>query len=356
MMQNGPIRVLVIQAEQRLGRRLARLLLRHPEVQIRAWADDAFEARLAILEHQPDVILLDVTLSGWLSLLRSLRQYYPVPVIACGDGGRGKPHVLQAVASGALDFVIKPQRDEMRAWQALADEVVQKALVAARDSRPVSLVRMAGWRVKSFAEGGLDPRRYIVGVGASTGGPEALRILLASAPADFPPIVIVQHMPAAFTGSFAERLDRYSAMSVSEARQGDVLAPGRALVARGDTHLTVRQTGQSWRACYTHQELVGRHCPSVNVLFESLLPFGDRAVGVLLTGMGDDGASGLLRLREQGALTVAQDRDSSAVYGMPKVATDTGAAEFAAAPADIPELIRRALATRTIECKMQNAK
>jgi two-component system chemotaxis response regulator CheB len=347
MRQDGPVAVLVIQADLRLGRRLARVMARQADVRIATWADDAWEARLAIVEQHPDVLLLDVGLSGWLGLLRSLRQYYPVPVIACGSNEpRSRTNVLQAVARGAMDFVIRPASDDLVAWQKLAGDLREKVLIAAREFRPVPAARLAAWRVKSFAESGLNPRRYVIGVGASTGGPEALRTLLANAPADFPPVVVVQHMPAAFTRGFAERLDRYSAMSVSEARQGDVLAPGRALVARGDTHLTVRQSGQSWHACYTHQQPVGRHCPSVDVLFESLAPFGNRAVGVLLTGMGADGARGLLRLHQAGALTVAQDRESSAVYGMPKAANDLGAVEFTAAPTDIPEVIRQALAAQ----------
>jgi len=344
----GPIKALVIQSKPTLWRRLAYLLARHPEVRIGNWAADAWEARLAVIEHHPDVILLDVGLSDWATLLRSLLQYYPVPVIAIGQNGpQSRTRVLRAMARGAMDFITEPEAEDAPAWKKLADELAQKLHVASHDFRPVSPARLAAWRATSFAEGGLDPRHFVVGVGASTGGPEALRIMLTNAPPDFPPVLIVQHMPAMFTASFAERLNRYSAMSVAEARQGDVLSPGRALVARGDTHLTARRIGQSCRVCYSHQRPIGRYCPSVDVLFESLLPFGERAVGVLLTGMGDDGARGLLRLRQAGALTLAQNRESCAVYGMPKVATETGAAELTAAPADIPELIRRTLAART---------
>lgn len=198
-----------------------------------------------------------------------------------------------------------------------------------------------------FRAAALDPAAHIVAIGASTGGPQALLELLAHAPADFPPVAIVQHMPAGFTKKFAERLDRFSAMTVAEAVEGEPLTPGRALLARGDTQLTVRRAGQAWEVHYTHQQLYNLHCPSVDVLFTSVAETaGARAVGVLLTGMGADGARGLSRLRQAGALTIAQDRDSCAIYGMPKAAVELGAVQFHGSPADIPEIVRRELACR----------
>jgi two-component system, chemotaxis family, protein-glutamate methylesterase/glutaminase len=196
----------------------------------------------------------------------------------------------------------------------------------------------------SFRAAGLNPARYLVAIGASTGGTEALRALLTSAPADFPPVVIVQHMPAGFTAAFANRLNQASPLTVTEARGGDALIPGRAVLARGDTHLIVQRTGGAWRACYTHTLVVNRHCPSVDVLFESVAAAAGRyAIGVLLTGMGNDGARGLKLMRERGALTIAQDRASCVVWGMPKVAVEIGAAMHTARPEQVPALIQRLL-------------
>ena len=183
--------------------------------------------------------------------------------------------------------------------------------------------------------------------GASTGGTEAVRELLMHMPADSPATAIVQHMPAMFTPSFAQRLNLSSALEVSEASEGNLVSVGRGVVARGDTHLTICLSARGWRAHYTHQERVNRHCPSVDELFDSAVKAASsNAVGILLTGMGDDGAQGLLRLRQCGALTVAQDAGSCVVFGMPKVAQRLGAAELSAAPKEIPRLIVRALARR----------
>jgi two-component system, chemotaxis family, protein-glutamate methylesterase/glutaminase len=161
----------------------------------------------------------------------------------------------------------------------------------------------------------------------------------------------VQHMPAGFTQSFAQRLNGHSAMAVTEAVDGETLGPGRAVIARGDTHLVVRPAANGWRVHYTHQRPVNRHCPSVDVLFESVAKIGrQRAVGLLLTGMGSDGARGLLQMRQAGALTIAQSAKSCVVYGMPKVAVELGAAMYTTAPHEMPGLVLRSLRTRAEVC------
>jgi two-component system, chemotaxis family, protein-glutamate methylesterase/glutaminase len=195
-----------------------------------------------------------------------------------------------------------------------------------------------GWR-----SAGLRPERFLVVIGASTGGTEAVRRLLAVAPPDFPATAIVQHMPVLFTRAFAERLNQCGRMRVSEAADGDVIGPGQVVIARGDTHLVVRRAGTNWRVHYTDQVLVNRHCPSVDVLFASATAAGRDVIGILLTGMGDDGARGLLQLRKSGALTLGQDEASSVVYGMPKVAVQNGAVAYQARPEQIPELVRSVL-------------
>jgi len=168
--------------------------------------------------------------------------------------------------------------------------------------------------------------------------------LLSRAPPDFPPTVIVQHIPAGFSHTFAARLSSRSCLSVGEAVDGERLSPGRAVVARGDTHVIVRPESAGWAVRYTDQRPMNRHCPSVDVLFDSVAAVArERAVGILLTGMGVDGAQGLLGIRQAGGITIAQDKESCVVFGMPKVAVDLGAATLTAAPEDMPAALLRAL-------------
>ena len=200
----------------------------------------------------------------------------------------------------------------------------------------------------SFKSVNLDPAHYLIAIGASTGGTEAIKNVLTRVPSDFPPTVMVQHMPEGFTKSFADRLNQLSPLAVKEAEDGDLLLPGHAFLARGGTQMEIRPTGDGrWRIAYGDHQPVNRHCPAVDVLFNSVTRYvGPRAVGVLLTGMGADGAEGLLRMRQAGALTVAQNRASSVVFGMPKVAIDLGAAERITSPHNVPSIILASLASR----------
>ncbi|MFH1746785.1 MAG: chemotaxis-specific protein-glutamate methyltransferase CheB [Planctomycetota bacterium] len=353
MKDTGPARVLIVDESPQFRRQLTQELEKHSRVTVIASAGDALEARQKILEHRPDVITLDLELPkvNALTFLRSLRQHYPVPVIICsGHTERNGTLGLKAIELGALDIVTKPLTNSAEALRDLGNELAVKICMAHNEARPVPRVRPTPRpRRWSFSECGLNPHHYLVAIGASTGGTEALRALLVSAPPDFPPTVIVQHMPAAFTANFAQRLDQLSELQVSEAREGDVLYPGRVLVARGDTHLIVRRMSRLVSVGYTDQLLVNRHCPSVDVLFDSVAHhFGSAAVGVLLTGMGTDGAHGLLRMRARGALTIAQDQRSSVVYGMPKAALRLGAVGHIASPDQIPALIQRFLSQKRV--------
>jgi len=190
------------------------------------------------------------------------------------------------------------------------------------------------------------PDYFLVAIGASTGGPQALASLLSSAPADFPPTVIVQHMPPSFIPAFAAHLSHKSRLAVSEARDGESIGPGRAVLAPGDAHLVVARTAGGWRGFYAGQDKVNNHCPSIDVLFESLTPFAPRVIAVLLTGMGCDGARGLLNLRRHGAITIAQDQASCAVYGMPKVAAALDAVQYTVPPHEVAPLICTLVAGR----------
>lgn len=337
-----------------------RVLLVEPDAALRAaarrhWADgtvcelfeaaDAVEARRQIILVRPDVILceLDLPRISGLQLIRRLREYYPVPVIACAD--RRSADALQALQLGALDLVLKPAVANPVALRQYFDSLSHRIPMAVRQARPVRFdtpraVAQSAAPPAGFGAAGLSAARFVVVVGASTGGTEAIRVLLDHAPADFPPVVIVQHMPVGFTRSFAERLDRSSPLRVSEAVDGEPLLPGTALVARGDTQLTIAKAQQGWLARYTHQQLVNRHCPAVDVLFEAAAEqAAAQSVGVLLTGMGSDGAAGLRLIREAGGLTLAQDKDSCVVYGMPKAAVERGAAQLQGRPDEMPRLI-----------------
>lgn len=350
MRSDGLIRVLIISDGAVLARALAVELEQFAGVHAVVCGGGLVELRDRLLQCHPDVIILDLSLhsASPIALLRKLRANYPVPIIALAeDAPGGVEGGVEAIERGALEVVNRPPGCRPGVLRPLAEDLVGKVRMAACLARPVPQFAVGGRRPDSFGSAGLDSAHYVVAIGASTGGTKAIETMLARAPGDFPPIVIVQHMPAGFTNSFAARLNRLSAISVSEAADGEALVPGRAFVARGDTHLTVRRRGDGWMVRYTHQNPVNRHCPSVDVLFDSVVSaVGSRAVGVLLTGMGADGAHGLLRMRGAGALTVVQDKASCVVYGMPKVAVDLGAAMHSAAPEDVPVLVRRELCQR----------
>ncbi len=351
MQTGGPIRVLIVHDSPRWYAALAGALGAQSGIRVCEAAASAHALGARILAAHPDAVVIDLALPEPVAvpILRNLREHYPVPIFACSSGRRDRTPALSAIEHGVLDVVIKPRGLGRGPWRRLAADLAQRLRAAIRHARPVGLLAGEGSRrpALSFRKAGIDPRRHLMVVGASTGGPEALRELLGALPADAPPVAIVQHMPAMFTGPFAERLDAAGVLSVGEAREGDPLAPGRVLVARGDTHLTVRRGGAGWFAHYTDQRRVNLHCPSVDVLFDSAVAAaGAAAIGVLLTGMGDDGARGLLRLHECGALTAAQDPRSCVVDGMPKVARELGAADVVAAPADLPARLIEALVQR----------
>jgi len=191
---------------------------------------------------------------------------------------------------------------------------------------------------------GFDPSRYMVAIGSSTGGTEALKKVLENVPADFPPVAIVQHMPPGFTKTFADRLNDYSQMTVSEAVDGDVLVPGRAFVAKGGVQMSIERVGGRLKIKTGTNELVNRHCPAADVLFDSVADLvGKKAVGVILTGMGADGAKGLLKMKEKGAITVGQNKESCVVYGMPKVAAELGAVQHVTTPENVGNVVISAL-------------
>jgi len=325
---------------------LSRVLDAEPDIQVVPGASDPYEARDRILAHRPDVIILDNEMPRMdgLTFLKKLMVHYPVPVIMCSSiAPASSRFALTAIEYGAIDVATKPDQGGREALRALASDLVAKVR-ASVSAIPSPAPTRPAHRVSSFESAGLDPHRYVVALGASTGGTNAIREVLAHVPPDFPPILMVQHMPEGFTRSFAERLDRLSPITVREAVEGDLIQPGYAFLARGGVQMTVLGSSRHWRITYGTTQPVNHHCPSVDVLFESVAQQrGRQLIGILLTGMGADGAKGLLSLRHRGALTIAQERMSCVVYGMPKVAVDLGAARHQARPEEIGNLIVRTL-------------
>lgn len=350
--RNHPVQVLPVQASPVLYALLSGALRPRRDITLLPGVSNPAGVRDRILEHHPDVILLDLALPevAGAELLRDLREHHPIPVIACsGSSAQDAQRALTVIEQGVLDVVVLPSAFGAEQIRQLGDELALKIHAAVDAAHPVPTPRFAEVPAAglSFHAAGIHSHRHLIVIGASTGGTEALRILLTHMPSDAPAIAIVQHMPAFFTPAFAERLNLAGPLRVGEAVNGQRLHPGRAVIARGDTHLTVRRDTRGWVARYTHQRRVNRHCPSVDELFDSAVQAAGRyAVGILLTGMGADGARGLLRLREAGALTVAQDAESCAVFGMPKAAQELGAAELIGPPQAIARLVVQALAGR----------
>lgn len=342
------IKVMIVDDSAVVRSILTRVLSEESDIKVVAGAKDPYEARQFIIECRPDVIILDIEMPRMdgLTFLKKLQAHYPVPVIMCSGVAPANSHAaLTAISEGAIDVVAKPTTGGSAALAAIAEDLAEKVRAAAIAARPRPRIPVSATaKPRTFREAAVDPSRYLVAIGASTGGTEAINQLLTHVPPDFPPVAIVQHMPAGFTKSFAERLDQFSPMTVTEAVEGDVLEPGRVVVARGEVQMELRFLGGQWRVSYGDDRRVNRHCPSVDVMFDSIVRHGaDRVVGVLLTGMGADGAKGLLRLRESGASTIAQDQESSIVYGMPKAAVDLGAVEQSAAPNEVPGKVMQIL-------------
>lgn len=265
-----------------------------------------------------------------LAFLERLMRARPMPVLMVSSlTEKGCENTLRALELGAIDFVTKPKIDIKNGTVGLADEIIAKLKTAARAKiRPRrKLDAQEQARLNALrSEALMKSTQKVVAVGASTGGTEALREVLTALPADAPGLVIVQHMPENFTRAFAQRLDKLCQIRVQEARDGDRILPGHALIAPGNYHMRVNRNGAHYNVEVFMGEPVNRHRPSVDVLFDSCArQLGRNAVGIIMTGMGDDGARGLLAMRRAGARTVAQDEASSVVFGMPKEAIELGA-------------------------------
>jgi two-component system, chemotaxis family, protein-glutamate methylesterase/glutaminase len=293
-------------------------------------ASDPYVAREQIKALNPDVITLDIEMPHMdgLSFLAKLMTLRPTPVVVVSTlTQKGADAVVRALELGAVDCVAKPLIDLRVGMTALRDELVEKVLIAAA-SRPMARAGSVGASKPLAFDPNLSTAGWIVAVGASTGGVEALQALLTTMPTNGPAILVTQHMPPGFTTSFARRLDQICAMPVSEASNGQRVMPGHIYIANGSQHLELIRSGAHY-ACRLHDgPPVSGHRPSVDVLFNSVaVAAGRNAIGVILTGMGQDGAAGLLAMRQAGARTRGQDEASCVIYGMPKAAKLLGAVE-----------------------------
>jgi two-component system chemotaxis response regulator CheB len=308
---------------------VGRILEGRPGVVVVGAARDGEEALREVLRLGPDMVFLDLQMPRMdgFTFLRLLMARRPTPVVVVSSQSH-RSDVFKALELGALDFVAKPE--EGASFDTIAPALLEKCELL-RALRPENLAPPAGGpaRAHAAAAGERDPR--VIAIGASTGGPQAVGRLLSDLPGDLPAAILVaQHMPERFTAAFAERLGRTTRFSVQEAREGDLLAPGRVLVAPGGWHLTVRRDREGALHAVTSAaerppERRG-HCPSVDRLFTSVAAeVGPRACGVVLTGMGRDGYEGVRALKRRGALTLAESQESAVVYGMPQAAAESGA-------------------------------
>ncbi len=343
------LHVLVVD-DSAVVRQGVRMLLEHdPGFEVTV-ASDPLIARQKMKSHRPDVIVLDLEMPRMdgLTFLRELmREDDPVPVVVCsGLVGTGSETAVRALEEGAVEIIPKPSLgvgDFLRESRArLVESIRNAARVRGRLRRREPQVRVGAAPEKPAPSLLTVTTDKVVAVGASTGGTEALRQLLMTMPPDCPGIVIVQHMPEHFTTAFAKRLDELCRIDVKEAESGDRVQQGRALIAPGNRHLMVRRSGGYYRVEVLDGPRVSGHKPSVDMLFHSVArAAGKNAVGVLLTGMGEDGAEGLLAMKQAGAATIAQNEASCVVFGMPRVAIERGAVDEVLPLGAIGEAVRR---------------
>jgi len=334
---SAPIKVLVVDDAAVVRQAMCDILNSDPDIEVIGTAGDPFIAAQRLKTVVPDVITLDVEMPRMdgLTFLKKLMSQNPIPVVMCSSlVGSGTDTLLRALEYGAVEIIQKPRLgtkqfiEESRIH--ICDVVKAAAKAQVRKLRattppPQQKLTADAMLPKAGANAMLQTTEHIIAVGASTGGTEALRVFLQSLPIDTPGIVIVQHMPENFTRSFAQRLDSLCAVTVKEANNGDTVMRGHALLAPGGRHMLLKRSGARYYVEVKEGPLVCRHRPSVDVLFRSTARYaGKNAIGVIMTGMGDDGARGMAEMHDAGAYTVAQDEESCIVFGMPNEAIKLG--------------------------------
>jgi two-component system chemotaxis response regulator CheB len=327
------IKVLVIDDSALVREILSQGLAMDREIEVVGTASDPFVARDKIIKYKPDVLTLDIEMPKMdgIEFLKKLMPQYPLPVVVVSAlTKKAGALTISALEAGAIEVVTKPSVDIARGLNVMLKDLREKVKVA-------STINVSAWKVNKQSKSEpvvvnskalAESTHKVIAIGASTGGTEAIRKIIREFPSTMPGVVIVQHMPPVFTKHFADSLDNICEMEVSEAKTGDRVVPGRVFIAPGDKHMRVFRSGGEYIIDCKFGENVCGHCPSVQVLFESVAKnVGANAIGVMLTGMGSDGADGMLSMRQSGAKTIAQDEASCVVFGMPKVAYERGGVE-----------------------------
>lgn len=320
------IRVLIVDDSLVFREVILRGISSDPAIEVVATAQDPFDARDKILQYKPDVMTCDVEMPrmNGIEFIRRLLPQYALPTIVVSSVSEA---VFDAMKAGAVDFVTKPDVRSVRSVETFIYELIQKIKIASHAKVSESESSHDERKIPGKS-GETEDTGAVIAIGASTGGTEAIYRVLKSLPPDMPGIVIVQHIPPMFSRLFAERLNHSVSLAVKEAENGDIVEQGRVFIAPGDKHIRIKKFGAKYKIeCFQGDKING-HCPSADVLFESVAKeAGNRAIGVIMTGMGYDGAKGLLAMRRRGARTIGQDEKTSVVYGMPKVAYELGAVE-----------------------------
>ncbi len=349
------IKVLCVDDSALIRSLMTEIINGQPDMMVCATAPDPLVARELIKQHNPDVLTLDVEMPRMdgLDFLEKLMRLRPMPVVMVSSlTERGSEITLRALELGAVDFVTKPRvgiRDGMLDYaEKLADKIRAASRARVRQTpQPQAAVRAAGGHPAApMVNNPLVSTEKLIIIGASTGGTEAIREVLTPLPPDAPAVLIAQHMPPGFTKSFAQRLNGLCRIAVKEAEHGERVLPGHAYIAPGHAHLLLARSGANYIAQLSDEPPVNRHRPSVDVLFRSAATHaGKNALGVILTGMGRDGAAGLLEMKRAGAHTFAQDEASCIVFGMPREAIALGAADEVAPLAEMSRRVMARLAT-----------
>lgn len=336
MVVNRKIRVLVVDDSLVFREVLARGISADPNIEVVATAVDPFDARDKILKYSPDVMTCDVEMPkmNGIEFIRRLLPQYPLPVIVVSVVSEA---VFDAMDAGAVDFVTKPDFQLIQSKESFIKDLIVKIKIAANSK--VTIRKISSTNLSLEPEAIINPNK-IIAIGASTGGTEAIFSILKCLPQRVPGILIVQHIPPVFSRMFAERMNNQTKLNVKEAQTGDYVEQGTVLIAPGGRHMKMKKIGHRFKVDVFEGEKVNGHCPSVDVLFESVAKeAGAKAVGIILTGMGYDGAKGLLSIKRNGGRTIGQDEQSSVVYGMPKVSFNIGAVEKQAALNNIPRIL-----------------